>query len=119
MRFGFAKTHATPGLATPEDDSQSIQAAYERGRREERARHRRSPLLTLLVCVAGLVGGATMVLAALHGSFAAGGASLDRGLSAAAHRAGPALHDLTSNAGQGLNQITGRAPAPAAPHTGA
>lgn len=92
MRFGNAPAHAADhaGAVRPHD----LKAAYERGRREERARHHRSPFLTLTVGAAALVGGATLVLSALHGSFAGGGASIDHGLSAAVRNGGPALRDM-------------------------
>ena len=103
MRFGFDKRHVHPA-----PDAESVQVAYERGRREERARHRRSPLLTLLLGVTALVGGATLALSALHGSFAAGGASVDHGLSVAAHKSGPTLRGLADDASHGLQRLTGK-----------
>jgi hypothetical protein len=96
MRFGMAKAHNHPGDGHHADTG-DVRAAYERGRREERARHHRSPLVSLLVGATALVGGATLVLSALHGSFAGGGASVDQGLSAAVHGAGPALRNVADD----------------------
>lgn len=81
--------HAAPTAA-------EIRAAYERGRRDERARHRRSPLMAMTVGSAALVGGAVLALAALEGSFANGGAVMDKQVSKAAQQAGEALHEATS-----------------------
>jgi hypothetical protein len=80
--------HAAPAPA-------EIRAAYERGRRDERARRRRSPIMALAVGSAALVGGAALALAALEGSFANGGAIMDEQVSKAAQQAGQALHDAT------------------------
>lgn len=68
-----------------------LRAAYERGRREERARHRRSPWLGLALVTAALVGGTSLVLAAMQGSFREGGAMMDAGVSTAAREAVPTL----------------------------
>ena len=68
-----------------------LRAAYERGRREERARHRRSPWLGLALVAAALVGGTSLVLAAVQGSFREGGAMMDAGVSTAAREAVPTL----------------------------
>ncbi|HYD97921.1 MAG TPA: hypothetical protein VEH84_00935 [Alphaproteobacteria bacterium] len=68
-----------------------LKAAYDRGRKDEKARHRRSPLLGLGLVVAALVGGTSLVLAAFQGSFREGGALMDAGVSTAAREAAPAL----------------------------
>lgn len=68
-----------------------LKAAYERGRREEKARHRRSPLIAMGLVAAALIGGTSLVLAAYKGSFSEGGALMDRGVSTAAREAVPTL----------------------------
>jgi hypothetical protein len=83
-----------------------LRAAYDRGRRDERARHRRSPLMALTVGSAALVGGAVLALAALEGSFQNGGAVVDTQVSKAAQQAGEALHDAAS--GNGAQSSAGR-----------
>jgi hypothetical protein len=80
-------------------------AAYQRGRRDE-ARRRRSPLTTMLVGGAALVGVATLGFAAVNGgSFSAGGQAIDRSLMMALSNTGPALRDLAVNSSQGLNAL--------------
>lgn len=68
-----------------------LRAAYDRGRRDEKARHKRSPVLALGLVVAALVGGTSLVLAAVEGSFSEGGALMDRGVSTATREAVPTL----------------------------
>jgi hypothetical protein len=87
-----------------------IDRAYNRGRADERQRHRGSPLLTLLVLVAVLIGAGLVYLAVRNGSFSQGGAVVDQSLSSAqaplrgaAAKAGDALQ----NAGQNLKQDAG------------
>ena len=97
MRFWPKKTRepqAAPAAPSPAE----LKAAYDRGRRDERARHRRSPVMALAVGSAALVGGAVLALAALEGSFANGGAVVDQQVSKAAQQASQALHDATSQA---------------------
>jgi hypothetical protein len=68
-----------------------LRAAYERGRKEERARHRRSPVLVLGLVAVALIGGTSLVLAAREGSFREGGALIDAGVSTAAREAVPTI----------------------------
>jgi len=68
-----------------------LRAAYERGRKEERARHRRSPVLELGLVAVALIGGTSLVLAAREGSFREGGALIDAGVSTAAREAVPTI----------------------------
>ena len=84
-----AHAHAHSGAHGHSDAE--LRAAYERGRREERARHRRSPWLGLALVAAALVGGTSLVLAAMQGSFQEGGAMMDAGVSTAAREAVPTL----------------------------
>ena len=88
--------------------------AYERGRRDERARHRGSPLLALLVVVIALVGGTMIYLAVQQGSFARGGQVADQTIGQAAAPAKSAADSAGSaleNAGQSLKQTAGSQPA--------
>ena len=68
-----------------------LRAAYERGRKEERARHRRSPFLVMGLVAVALIGGTSLVLAAKEGSFREGGALMDAGVSTAAREAVPPI----------------------------
>ena len=55
-----------------------VRDAYERGRKEERARRKRHPILGLIVFVLALVGGIMLFLAIRDGSFTAGGQAADQ-----------------------------------------
>lgn len=92
MRSWLNTRRQTPvtEAATPED----LRAAYERGRRDERARRRKRPVIAMVVAGAALIGGAALTLAALQGSFSEGGAVMDHQIATAADRAEPAIRDL-------------------------
>lgn len=90
------KEHNHPAAPSAAD----IRAAYDRGRRDERARHRRSPVMALTVGAAALVGGAVLALAVLEGSFQNGGAVVDQQMSKAAQQASQAIQDATSRPDQ-------------------
>ena len=77
-----------------------LREAYARGRRDERARRRRSPALALAIALTALVGGWTLVSAALRGSFEGGGRMIDTQLVAAGQEAGPALRSAAQGAAQ-------------------
>jgi hypothetical protein len=95
-----------------------LKDAYERGRREERLRRRGSPLISVMVLLAVLVGAGLVYLAVRNGSFSRGGAVVDQGLAkvsqsaqapikGAADKTGDALQtagqNLKQNAGSGHN----------------
>ncbi|WP_269715212.1 hypothetical protein [Caulobacter sp. NIBR2454] len=62
-------------------DAGLVREAYERGRKDERSRRRDSPLLVCLVVLLALAGAVALTTAATHGgSFAEGGAAIDRAL---------------------------------------
>lgn len=98
MRFWPKQTETKPHDHAAPGDAQ-LRAAYDRGRRDERARHRRSPLMALAVGAAALVGGAVLTLAALEGSFRNGGAVVDQQVSNAAQQASQVLHEAASGKG--------------------
>lgn len=72
-------------------DAKEIQAdvreAYERGRKDERASRRRHPVGMTLLFAAALCGVVLLALAAINGSFRAGGSVADQTLSAAVDQA--------------------------------
>jgi len=97
-------------------DVADVRAAYERGRRDERASRKRHPLLMTLMFLAAAVGAAVLAVAAMQGSFARGGAVVDQNLSVAADKAEPAVRDAASRAGQALQGASdGPGGEPAAP----
>ncbi len=92
----------------------SANDAYDRGRRDERARRRGSPLLTILLLIVVAIGAVLIYFAIRNGSFSSGGAVVDQKLSnaaatvqapirGAADKAGTALQ----NAGSNLKQDAG------------
>ena len=83
-----------------------VEAAYEKGRRDERSRHRSHPILTLVVAVIALVGGAMIFLAAREGSFAQGGRVMDAQLATASQTAQVATQDVARDAKTKLQQDT-------------
>jgi len=103
-----APAHAPHHTGTHGHSDAELRAAYERGRKEERARHRRSPFLVLGLVAVALIGGTSLVLAAKEGSFRDGGALMDAGVSTAAREAGPALKKSAGAASEGLREVQGR-----------
>jgi hypothetical protein len=99
-------------------DTQEIQAdvreAYDRGRKDERAARRRHPVFMTLTFAAAICGVALLALAAVNGSFSAGGRVADQNLSAAVNRAEPQVRDAASQAGQSLRDAGAAAKAKAA-----
>ena len=83
-----------------------IEAAYDKGRRDERARHRSHPVLTLVVAVIALLGGAMIYLAAREGSFARGGMVMDHQIAQASQNAQVASQDVAQTAQTKLHQTT-------------
>ena len=79
-----------------------LREAYDRGRRDERASRRRHPIFMTFLFVAAICGVALLGLAAVNGSFSAGGSVADQNLNAAVNRAEPVARDAASQAGQSL-----------------
>lgn len=73
-----------------------LREAYERGRRDERASRRRHPIGMTLTFAFALVGLIVLALAAVNGSFAGAGESIDRGLTFAR----PAASQAAATAGE-------------------
>jgi len=91
-------------------DPRAARQAYERGRRDERARRHGSPLLGFVVLLIAVAGGAMVYLAAREGSFSGGGKVVDNALSEASQPARNAAHnagDALENAGRSLKQTGG------------
>ena len=107
----------TDGRATLDQPTAAVRQAYDRGRRDERARRPRrhgSPFLTLVVLLAAAAGVGAIYLGVHEGSFGRGGQVIDQKLAGvaapaqqatrgAADRAGDALQ----NAGQRIKSVGG------------
>jgi hypothetical protein len=92
-------------VTTPDPDD--LQAAYDRGRRDERRPRTRPPRGMTLPFAAAAGGVVALVRAAPNGSFQRGGAALDRNLEVAADRAEPVVRDAVSDTGDAIS-ATGR-----------
>ena len=86
-------------------DKADLREAYERGRRDERARRKRHPIGMTLTFAAAAVGVVVLALAVVNGSFGAAGTSIDQGLqitkpvaSQAADNAGAQIRDAADQA---------------------
>jgi hypothetical protein len=60
-----------------------VQDAYDRGRRDERVRHKGHPFIALIVFVIALVGGIMLFLAIREGSFSGAGQVADQQIAVA------------------------------------
>lgn len=100
------RSAAGPSFATPTVDlDQEIRAAYDRGRRDERAKRKRHPVLMTLTFAAAALGAVMLAFAVKEGSFERSGDVVDQGLAVAADRAEPAVRDAASDAGATLRGL--------------
>jgi len=76
-----------------------IDAAYDRGRREEGLRRRGHPFITLLLVILSLAAIGMIYLAVKTGSFASAGAVIDGALSSSAQRAASPVTGAENTAG--------------------
>lgn len=76
-----------------------LKAAYEQGRRDERADRKRHPVIMTALVVFAAVGASLVTLAAVQGSFTGGGEVADQQLAAAASQAAPVIQDAASRTG--------------------
>lgn len=95
------KTRAVhTGPASAED----IKAAYDHGRRDERAARARHPILMTGLVVLAAAGASLITLAAVKGSFSNGGEVADQQIAAAAERAAPVLQDAAVKTGDAARE---------------
>lgn len=81
-----------------------LHEAYNRGRRDERARRRRSPLVMLGVSLTALVGAGILAVSAWQGSFSGGGAVVDQQIATAADSAEPKIQAAAQDARSALRE---------------
>jgi hypothetical protein len=87
------------------DHDVAVRRAYDRGRRDERARHPRrrgSPVLTTVLVLAACAGAFVIYLGVSQGSFTGGGQTIDQNLNTAKAQAVQAGHDVVSRTGDAL-----------------
>jgi hypothetical protein len=83
----------------------AAQEAYERGRRDERARRKSHPVFWGLVLVLAVVGGIVLAVAVVNGgSFSRGGQVVDANVRAAQQQAAPVVAKAADQAQQQVNQ---------------
>lgn len=103
--------HAAPAPAL---DTSDLKEAYRLGRKDERARRKRHPILMTVLFLLALAGAAFIALAAINGSFGGAGQVADHNLSVAAERAEPAVRGAAGDAAEAVRGIGDPDPAPPA-----
>jgi hypothetical protein len=78
------------------DVTAAAKAAYDKGRRDERAARKRHPVIMTGLFVLAIAGASLITLAVMNGSFSGGGAVADHQISVAA----PVVQGAVSTAGQ-------------------
>ena len=109
--------HSSP-THRDDPDRLDLREAYDRGRRDERSRRKRHPVLMTLMFLAAAIGVALMALAAVNGSFGTAGKVVDQNLAVAADKAEPAVRGAASDAGAAVSNAVSsdeREKAPDAP----
>jgi hypothetical protein len=93
------------GRPLAHDRDAAVRQAYERGRRDERAkrpRRRGSPLMTTLLVLAAAAGVFIIYLGVSQGSFGRGGQMVDQNINNATATAAGAVHNAADRAGDAL-----------------
>lgn len=99
-RLHPAEAGPAPGL-----DTSDLKEAYRLGRKDERARRKRHPVLMTVLFLLALAGAAFLALAVINGSFQDAGQVADHNLSVAADRAEPALQGAAGEAAESLRSV--------------
>ena len=105
---GTHATHVTtPGGVDARTAEQIRQDAYRAGVADERARHKRNPLLSILIALLAVLGIAVVALAIWRGSFTGAGRTLDSATQDVAEDAKQVGAEVVDEAGEGM-QDAGR-----------
>ena len=113
MRGPGSHDHVDPvtGERTAAVDSRTLEEvrrdAYQRGVADERARHKRNPLVSILIALCAVLGVAVIALAIWKGSFSGAGETLDTTAGQAADQARVAGREVADESGEAL-QDAGR-----------
>ena len=83
---------------TEASHAHDAKAAYERGRRDERASRKRHPFLMTGLVVLAAIGASMVTMAAVKGSFSQAGAMADNNIAAAAESTAPAVQNAVTGA---------------------
>jgi hypothetical protein len=96
----------TQPVADPAITKEIRRDAYERGRQDERSRHKSHPFLMLLLLIAALFGAAVLGLYIYKGgSFTRAGQTLDSVTARGAEQAREAGAEVADEAGEGLQDV--------------
>jgi hypothetical protein len=88
----------------PPDRTAAFEQGVRLGRKQERSRHNRHPLMKFAVVVVAIAGAAGLALAAHEGSFSRGGAVVDHNLAVAADNAQVSAANAAAQAGQAVKE---------------
>jgi hypothetical protein len=88
----------TQARATAANHEHSVKAAYDKGRRDERASRKRHPFVLTGLVVLAAIGASMVTMAVVKGSFGEAGEVADRNISVAAESAVPAVQNVVSTA---------------------
>lgn len=100
-----ATTSTAPGV-DPSITREIRKDAYERGRADERSRHKRNPLLTILIALAAVFGLAVLALYIYNGgSFTETGRDLDQVTSRAGDQVETGARELADEAGEATQDL--------------
>ena len=80
-----------------EVEAEEVEHAYQRGRADERKRHRSHPVLATLLLLAAVLGVGSLYLAAREGSFSDAGKLVDHKLASATGEQTTAASNLAQN----------------------
>lgn len=100
-----SRMHPVEAGPAPGLDTSDLKEAYRLGRKDERARRKRHPVLMTVLFLLALAGAAFLALAALNGSFSGAGQVADHNLSVAADRAEPAIQGAAGEAAETLRSV--------------
>lgn len=103
--LGFGRRERIPETTVTTLTEADVKAAYDRGRRDERARRRRSPLMSLAFGLTAIAGAGLLFFAAKEGSFQRGGAAVDTQLAVASENAAPVLRGAARDTGDKLGEL--------------
>lgn len=101
-----------PAGPAPALDASDLKEAYRLGRKDERARRKRHPVMMTVLFLLALAGAAFLALAAINGSFREAGQVADHNLTVAAERAEPAVRGAAGEAAETLRGVGQSDPAP-------
>jgi hypothetical protein len=97
-RWRAATTRPTAVTVAPSDARAREEAAYAKGRRDEKRLHPSHPIISVALVLVGAVGALALYYAVREGSFAGAGAVLDHKVAVAETSAIPAIQNAAETA---------------------